>query len=58
MSEAEAKSLIDRVDYALFWTLRGGNDPNDRGDVKDAVERLGTIIIELIKSMPKERTQS
>lgn len=57
MTDEQAKSMIDRVDYALYQTLRGGNDPNDEGSVADAIDRLGVVLIDLIKILKGKEIQ-
>lgn len=51
MNRDKAQSLVYRVDHALRWTLRGGNNPADRGDVAGAVDALGEVLVELLREL-------
>lgn len=49
MTSERARALIQQVDQITRWTLRGGNDPEDHGDVKRAVEQLAEVMKEMLQ---------
>lgn len=45
----EQKALLDRIDRTLRWTLDGGNDPEDQGNVRDAIREIGEVLRDFVK---------
>lgn len=48
--------LLDQLNYIRVWTLRGGNDPEDEGSTRDAVDQLITAFsnyIGAVHGIPK-----
>lgn len=43
----EASKMKSKLHDIAYWTLRGGNDPSDKGDVTRAVDEL-IDVVELI----------
>lgn len=48
MDPVVAQNLLERLDSTLRWTLDGGNDPEDPGDVRQAVREIGEIVREML----------
>jgi hypothetical protein len=44
MQESLRDELLDRLEHTQRYTLNGGNDPEDPGDVKQAVSELCDLI--------------
>lgn len=53
MTEHQAMMLLEQLDYICRWTLRGGNDPEDHGDITRAVSEIADVLAEVIRAMPK-----
>ncbi len=51
MSEDLKLALLERLDQCLTYTLTGGNDPEDPGSERQAIEDLGNILKIVIDSL-------
>lgn len=51
MNRERAQELLYRITHTLKWTLRGGNDPEDHGNTKEAVKELGEVLSEVIAEL-------
>jgi hypothetical protein len=55
MDNETLDELLARLEHTRTWTLRGGNDPDDKGNVRQAVAELCDLVRDLLMNMPVDR---